>query len=166
MSAQLPHPVQSIADTWILYCRPSRPLPAAFLVSNPSGALAASSSVNRNGLIAAWGHTNEHWLHWIQLSICHSGTSTAIHLFSYAAVPWGKWPSSRPLNADTGKELPSTAVIGLSIFLMNSGSPIVANSASSTASAQAAGTSILTRAFIPFSTASLFMLTILSPFLP
>jgi len=53
MSAQFPHPVQSIADTCILYCNPSNPLPTAFFVTNASGALAASSSVSKIGLIAA-----------------------------------------------------------------------------------------------------------------
>ena len=82
MSAQFPHPVQSSGLTWILYFNPSNPLPNAFLASNPSGALANSSSVTNTGLIHAWGHIKEHWLHWIQLSIIHSGTSTAIPRFS------------------------------------------------------------------------------------
>ena len=71
MSAQFPQPRQSRADTCILYCRPSMPLPFASMVTKPSGALppspASSSSI---GLMAACGHTKEHWLHWIHLSGC------------------------------------------------------------------------------------------------
>ena len=166
MSAQFPHPVQSIGLTCILYCNPSNPLPIAFLVLKLSGALAASSSFTNTGLIHAWGQTYAHWLHWIQLSVIHSGTLTATPRFSYAAVPAGNVPSSKPSNALTGKLLPSWAFIGLNMFFMNSGSSESTAISNSSALDQLAGTSILTKAFNPASTASKFMLTTFSPFLP
>ena len=51
MSAQFPHPVQSIGLNCILYCNPSNPLPIAFLAENVSGAFFNSSSFTRTGLI-------------------------------------------------------------------------------------------------------------------
>ena len=47
-----------------------------------AGRPAASSSVIANGRIVACGHTYEHWLHWMQLSGSHFGTSTATPRFS------------------------------------------------------------------------------------
>ena len=97
---------------------------------------------------------NAHWLHCIQFSNIHSGTLTAIPRFSYAAVPHGIVPSSKPsLKADTGNLLPCCAVIGLNIFLMKYGS-FTSSFLSSVAFAHSAGTSILTKEFIPLSTAS------------
>src|SRR5699024_4297096 len=111
-------------------------------------------------------HTYAHWLHCIHLSVIHSGTLTATPRFSYAAVPAGNVPSSNPLNALTGKLLPSCAFIGLNIFLIKSGSSKSKDVSTSSALAQLDGTSILTKAFIPASTASKFILTTFSPFLP
>ena len=111
MSAQLPQPVQSSEDTCILYCNPSSPLPLASIVSNVSGALAASSSFKSIGLITACGQMYEHWLHWIQFSFFQCGRLTAIALFSNLAVPFSKVPSSIPINLDTGRVSPFWAFI-------------------------------------------------------
>ena len=49
----------------------------AFLASKPAGAFFISSSVTRNGRMVACGQTMAHWLHWMQLSMIHSGTFMA-----------------------------------------------------------------------------------------
>ncbi len=67
-SIHTPQPVQSAIEIEIAYCNPSNPLPIAGSVTTPSGAFFNSSSVAKNGLITACGHTNAHWLHWIQFS--------------------------------------------------------------------------------------------------
>ena len=61
---------------------------------SPSGAFASSSSVRATGRIAACGHTYAQRLHWIHVSDCQIGISTAIPRFSYAAVPDGVDPST------------------------------------------------------------------------
>jgi hypothetical protein len=43
--------------------------------------------------MAAWGQTMAHWLHWMQLSMIHSGTLMATPRFSYWVVATGKMPS-------------------------------------------------------------------------
>ena len=59
-----PQPVQSngeIANVYLCSLNPT-----AGKKCEPSGALASSSGVTKNGRIAACGHANAHWLHWIQ----------------------------------------------------------------------------------------------------
>ena len=72
---QTSHPVQSATEICIVYFNPSRPFPTGVKYSLSLGAFLASSSVTKNGLITAWGHANEHWLHWIQFSLSHTGTN-------------------------------------------------------------------------------------------
>ena len=99
------------------------------------------------------------------MSAIHSGMFIPIPLFSYAAVPGSKVPSSIPLNADTGSLSPSNLFIGSTMFLMNAGTSL-ASTTSSLALAHSAGTVISTIASIPLSIAAWFMLTTFSPFLP
>ena len=80
ISAQLPQPRQSICETDIV--KNISFAPRAGFACVPSGAFAFSSAVIRIGRIAACGQTNEHWLHWMQRSGCHSGTSMAMPRFS------------------------------------------------------------------------------------
>ena len=98
--AQLPQPVQSSGLTWMRNLAPLTPI--AGFVANVAGT-SVFSSIN-TGRIAACGQTSEHWLHWIHLSICHTGTLTAIPRFSYCVVPVGTTPAS--LNTLTGSWLP------------------------------------------------------------
>ena len=79
----------------------SAPPPVAFSDLKPSGAFAASSSVMRMGRMQACAH----WLHWMHLSICHSGFITAMPRFSYLVVPEGITPPG--VKADTGSWSPS-----------------------------------------------------------
>ena len=72
------HPVQSAALICIVYFNPSNPFPIGAKYSASFGALASSSAVTKNGLITAWGQANEHWLHWIQFSLSHTGTKLAM----------------------------------------------------------------------------------------
>ena len=90
---QLEQPKQSSGDTAIRNCKPSL-LPNAGIASKFAGPLLTSSSVASTGRIVACGHTNAHWLHWIQFSLIQCGTNNAAPRFSYAAVPFGKVPSS------------------------------------------------------------------------
>ena len=113
--------------------------------------------------MAACGHTNEHWLHCMHLSACHSGRYTATPRFSYAAVPDGNVPSSIPSKALTGRSSPSCLFIGMSISSMNSGSSSYFSLGFS-ASAHSSGTSIFLIAVIPSSTAAQFISTIFCPF--
>ena len=89
---QDPHPVQSYADTVIVNFIPGIPIISIAFV--PSGAFASSSSVSATGRITACGQTYAQRLHWIQFSDCHTGISTAIPRFSYAALPDGVDPSA------------------------------------------------------------------------
>ena len=170
--AQFPHPVQSSGVTPMLYFNVSSLFNAlAGTNLTLSGALLASSSFNKNGLIAAWGHTNAHWLHCIHFDESHSGTLTATPLFSYAEVPCMNVPSSIPSlkNVETGILSPSCLFIGTTISLINAGISLAAafsSWTSSFASFHEEGTSILTIEFIPVSIASWFMLTTFSPFFP
>ena len=141
------------------------PFPVALIVSKPAGAFAFSSSSTSIGLIAACGHTNEHWLHCMQFSGCHCGRCAPTPRFSYAAVPDGNVPSSIPSNALTGRSSPSCLFIGISICSMNSGSSTF-SPAGSSASAQSAGISTFLMAVIPLSTAAQFISTMFWPFLP
>ena len=143
--------------------------PLAATDFNAAGAFLTSSSVNKCGLIVACGHTYEHWLHCIQFSGIHSGTLTAVPLFSNAAVPFSKVPSSISMltKAETGRESPSNLFIGSTIFFIKSDfATLSAFGASSWAFFHSAGTSILTKASIPLSIAAWFMFTTFSPFLP
>src|SRR4030042_5322380 len=90
--AQLPQPVQSSGLIWTRYLRPLSSLPLASAVINAFGASLRSSLSASTGLLTAWGHTNEHWLHWMQFSGIHSGTLIAIPLFSYLVVAGGNTP--------------------------------------------------------------------------
>ena len=95
-------------------------IPIMSIISIPSGAFAASSSVSAIGRITACGHTYAQRLHWIQLSGCQIGISTAIPRFSYAEEPDGVEPSTYSLNADTGSVFPSCAFTFAWIFFTKS----------------------------------------------
>ena len=59
----------------------------------PAGAFAASSSFTRYARIAAWGHTNVHWLHCRHLLGSQWGIAAAMPRLSYLDVPMGYVPS-------------------------------------------------------------------------
>ena len=163
-STQEPQPRQSSAYTCMRNFMPVSSLPLAGTVTKLSGAPASSSSLATTGRMAAWGHTKEHWQHWMQLSATHSGTLMATPRFSQAAVPRGMMPAGS--MADTGSLSPRWARMGRTTPAMYSSSPQWQTSAPSVASAQDSGYLISTRASMPLSTAAMFMLTILSPFMP
>ena len=161
-------PVQSIADTWMRNLYPSSFALAqagvvAAIVAKVSGALPASSASSRNGRMAACGHTTEHSLHCMHLLPSQMGMFTAIPRFSYLVVPIGFTPPGS--NAETGRLLPFIASCGHSRSVTNFGASFF-TSASSGASAHAAGTSTFTRLSTACSTAAMFMSTIFCPFEP
>ena len=131
-----------------------------------AGAAAFSSSLSKNGLITACGHTIAHWLHWIHLAESHSGTLTAIPLFSKAAVPASNVPSSIPTNVETGRLSPSNLFIGITTSLTNLVACLIGATSSSLAFFHESGTLTSTTDSTPLSIAALFMLTTFSPFLP
>ena len=121
------------------------------------GAAFTSSSLNINGRMVAWEHTNAHWLHWIHFSASQVGTVTAVPRFSYAAAPCSNWPSGLPINAETGRESPSIREMGFissfTIFTV-SGRPFNSAGAGSAAGLdQEAGISTLCTASTPASIA-------------
>ena len=69
-----------------------------------SGAAETSAASKINGLIVACEQTNAQLLHWTHDAGSHSGTITAVPLFSYWEAPVSNWPSAQSLNADTGSE--------------------------------------------------------------
>ncbi len=155
MSTQFPQPRQSREETCMRKESPANSLPLASTVAKVAGAFFFSSSSRRTGRMAAWGQTIAHWLHWMHLSLSHSGILTATPRFSYADVPEGKLPSSLPKNALTGSLSPSWRLITSQTFLMKSGLSLslLQPQQLSSAFSQLAGTSILIRAPIPASTA-------------
>ena len=171
-SASSPHasthswqPVQSRGDTWMrkrmLF---SAPPPVALSVLKPSGAFAASSSVSSTGRMQACGHTVAHWLHWMHLSICHSGFMMAMPRFSYCVVPEGITPPGR--NADTGRLSPSYRTIGSITLFTNSGAPSISCGFSTSAFIHASrGYSIWCTASSELSMQSQLFRTMCSPFL-
>ena len=83
------------------------------------------------GRMQACGHTSEQVPHWMHLSICHSGTVTAMPRFSNLVVPVGTTPAGS--KALTGRLSPSCARMGstkfwkYSVLLIFTGSaPVVA----------------------------------------
>jgi hypothetical protein len=97
----------------------------------------------------------------------------AVPRFSYAAVPCGKVPSSRPVNTLTGRSSPFWRLIGTAMlftkstrsFLLGSAALMIGTPAS-VAVAQAAGILNSRMLVTPSSMAAWFMLTIFSPRLP
>ena len=112
----------------------------------------------------ACGQTMAHWQHWMQLSICHSGTITAMPRFSYLVVPVGTTPAGSSL--DTGSLSPYCARMGWLSSSKYSVASSLAGSAPVVALALSAGTGISTRPEMAMSMAAQFYLTTSSPFLP
>jgi len=162
--AQLPQPVQSYGLTWMRYWWPLKRGPIAGFILNASGTAAMSASGTRYGRMTACGQTSAQLLHCMQLSICHSGTLTAMPRFSYFVVPVGTRPAGS--NAETGSLSPSCASTGWMTWSKYSVASTFTGSAPVVALAQAAGTGISTRPEIAMSIASQFCLTTASPFLP
>ena len=136
-STQLPQPVQSSGETCTRNFRPASSLPLPSTLTNPAGASAASCASSRNGRMVACGQTSEHWLHWMQFSGIHSGTSTAMPRFSYRVVPVGTVPSAE--RRETGSLSPSCARMGWMKLVKYGSSVTRMGVAPSVASAQEAG---------------------------
>ena len=90
----------------------------ALMVPNPAGA----ASMYWGGIclarIVAWGQTRTHWLHWMQFSGIHIGTSGATPRRSRRAVPDGTCPSSGIL--ETGIVSPWNRIVGSMTLFVNS----------------------------------------------
>ena len=80
--AHRPQPMQSSGEMASTYCMSAPTLPFTGICLVWAGAAAISASVSAKGRTTACGHTNEHWLHSMQVSGFHSGTDTATPRFS------------------------------------------------------------------------------------
>ena len=114
--------------------------------------------------MAAWGHTSEHWLHWMHLPGSQTGTSTAAPRFSYLLVPAGQVPSSMPYftTVDTGMPSPSWRFITSTTSWMKAGALFSAGT--SWALAQLSGMATSWSSLRPWSIEALFMSTTAWPF--
>ena len=167
---QTPHPTQFLGETWILNFNPFDCGPPIASRTSPfaiSGSPATSFSSNKNGLIVACGHTNAHWLHWIQFSFAHTGTLSAIERFSLNVISFLIEPSNNSYskNFDVGKSYPSSEPITLT-YESKYSSPVFAYTLAFGKSLHAGSTGTSTKPSAPASIASQFILTISSPFLP
>ncbi len=89
ISSQFPQPRQSRDETCILYSEFFQPFAFCLeLFQNLQGCPPLSALSRSTGLIAACGHTNEHWLHCIQ--VCCSTQEHVSQRHSFHKLPFLK----------------------------------------------------------------------------
>ena len=81
-----PQPVQSSGATWTMNFQPGNSLPLYSVDWNSAGPFANTAGSATFVRIAACGHTNEHWPHWMQSLESQTGMSWAMLRFSYCVV--------------------------------------------------------------------------------
>jgi hypothetical protein len=123
MSAQLPQPRQSSVKDLHAEFVLLEFLAKCFFGFEPFGCRFQFLISDQNRADGCVGQTMAHWLHWMQLSMTHSGTLMATPRFSYWVVATGKIPSGE--KALTGSLSPCTASMGFITLVTHSGSSVV-----------------------------------------